>query len=83
MVGKPTLGSDLDLIVVGDNIGLTTGQVQSLNSIAQEAGYSDAHVQIMSIAQAAAFRFATQPTTLLHAVPNLRNPMLWRLIDGE
>jgi hypothetical protein len=84
VVGKPGPGRDLDLIVVGEKAAqFSADQLQAINAIAQQAGFSDAHVQAMTFLQAAAFRFATQPTSPLHAVPNLRNPMLWRLITGE
>jgi hypothetical protein len=62
---------------------LTSAQLEAINLLAQQAGFTDAHIQTMTYVQAVAFRFATSASTLFHAVPNLRNPMLWRLIGGE
>jgi hypothetical protein len=84
VVGKPAPGKDLDLIVVGEKAAqFTVDQLQAINTLAQQAGFENAHVQAMSYLQAAAMRFATQPTTPLHAAVNTRNPMLWRLISVE
>lgn len=83
VVGKPIVGKDLDLIVVGEQVTqLTENQIQTLNQIAVQAGYTDAHVQFMNYMQAAAFRFATQHDPL-QVIENLRNPMLWRLLGME
>jgi type VI protein secretion system component VasF len=72
------------LIVVGEKAAqFTVDQLQAINTLAQQAGFENAHVQAMSYLQAAAMRFATQPTTPLHAAVNTRNPMLWRLISVE
>ncbi|MDQ3004855.1 MAG: RHS repeat-associated core domain-containing protein [Chloroflexota bacterium] len=84
VVGKPGTGSDLDMILVQNgSYSLTDSQMAGLNSLAQEAGFTDIHLQIMTTQQAAAFRFATSSTTPLHAVPNLRNPMIWRRIEAK
>ena len=81
VVGKPFPGKDLDIILVQNKpYLLSESQSASLNSLAQNAGFEDAHLQIMTPEQAAAFRFATSPTTPMHAFPNTRNPMIWRLI---
>ena len=60
---------------------VTDAQMTALNTLAQEAGFTDIHLQIMTTQQAAAFKFATSATTSLHIVPNQRNPMIWRLVE--
>ena len=82
VVGKPTAGSDLDMILVQNgSYSVTDAQMTALNTLAQEAGFTDIHLQIMTTQQAAAFKFATSATTSLHIVPNQRNPMIWRLVE--
>ena len=84
VVGKPALGKDLDLFVVGEQAAqFSDEQIQAVNKLAEQAGFTDAHVHVGDYLEAAAWRFATQPTSDLSAFINIRDTMLWRLIDGQ
>jgi RHS repeat-associated protein len=89
VVGKPVLGSDLDLVIFGqDELQLSQSQLTMLKSIADQSGFNgidpNAIRNYNSLRSVATLRFATQATTVAHsptdmqAAWNLRNTMLWR-----